>query len=197
MTEKIRRKPYSVVLFDEIEKAHPDVLNILLQILDDGRVTDASGRTVNFENTIIVMTSNAGSQKRDNIMGFSKTVADSNREKAIKALEEFLRPEFIARVDEIIAFSDLDEKSLEKIAALMLSDLSKVMEEKGIELKISSAVYKLLASMSVGAKSGARELRNNIRKLVEDAIVDRIIACGETKISKLSLTAKDGKIFIS
>ena len=130
-------------------------------------------------------------------MGFSKTVADSNREKAIKALEEFLRPEFIARVDEIIAFSDLDEKSLEKIAALMLSDLSKVMEEKGIELKISSAVYKLLASMSVGAKSGARELRNNIRKLVEDAIVDRIIACGETKISKLSLTAKDGKIFIS
>ena len=197
LTEKIRRKPYSVVLFDEIEKAHPDVLNILLQILDDGRVTDASGRTVNFENTIIVMTSNAGSQKRDNIMGFSKTVADSNREKAIKALEEFLRPEFIARVDEIIAFSDLDEKSLEKIAALMLSDLSKVMEEKGIELKISSAVYKLLASMSVGAKSGARELRNNIRKLVEDAIVDRIIACGETKISKLSLTAKDGKIFIS
>ena len=115
----------------------------------------------------------------------------------MNALKEFLRPEFIARVDEIIAFSDLDEKSLEKIAALMLSDLSKVMEEKGIELKISSAVYKLLASMSVGAKSGARELRNNIRKLVEDAIVDHIIACGETKISKLSVTAKDGKIFIS
>ena len=197
LTEKIRRKPYSVVLFDEIEKAHPDVLNILLQILDDGRVTDASGRTVNFENTIIVMTSNAGSQKRDNIMGFSKTVADSNREKAIKALEEFLRPEFISRVDEIIAFSDLDEKSLEKIAALMLSDLAKIMEEKGIELKISSAAYKHLASISVGAKSGARELRNNIRKLVEDPIVDRIISEGEAKISKLSVTAKDGKIFIS
>ena len=197
LTEKIRRKPYSVVLFDEIEKAHPDVLNILLQILDDGRVTDASGRTVNFENTIIVMTSNAGSQKRDNIMGFSKTVADSNREKAIKALEEFLRPEFISRVDEIIAFSDLDEKSLEKIAALMLSDLAKVMEEKGIELKISSSAYKHLASISVGAKSGARELRNNIRKLVEDPIVDRIISEGEAKISKLSVTAKDGKIFIS
>ncbi len=197
LTEKIRRKPYSVVLFDEIEKAHPDVLNILLQILDDGRVTDAGGRTVNFENTIIVMTSNAGSQKRDNIMGFSKTVADSNREKAIKALEEFLRPEFISRVDEIIAFSDLDEKSLEKIAALMLSDLAKIMEEKGIELKISSAAYKHLASISVGAKSGARELRNNIRKFVEDPIVDRIISEGEAKISKLSVTAKDGKIFIS
>ncbi len=197
LTEKIRRKPYSVVLFDEIEKAHPDVLNILLQILDDGRVTDAQGRTVNFENTIIVMTSNAGSNKRDNIMGFSKSVADSNREKAVKALEEFLRPEFIARVDEVIAFSDLDEKSLTKIAELMLSDLDEVMKEKGIALKISKDVYRHLASISVGAKAGARELRNNIRKLVEDPIVDRIIADGEAKTDKLSVGVKDGKIFIS
>ncbi len=197
LTEKIRRKPYSVVLFDEIEKAHPDVLNILLQILDDGRVTDAQGRTVNFENTIIVMTSNAGSNKRDNIMGFSKSVADSNKEKAIKALEEFLRPEFIARVDEVITFSDLDEKSLAKIAELMLSDLLKVMEEKGIALKISKDVYNYLAKISVGAKAGARELRNNIRKLIEDVIVDKIINNTGCELTKLSVGIKNEKIFLS
>ena len=170
---------------------------MMLQILDDGRVTDAQGRTVNFENTIIVMTSNAGSNKRDNIMGFSKSVSDSNKEKAVKALEEFLRPEFIARVDEVIAFSDLDESSLTRIAELMLSDLIKIMEEKGVALKISKEVYKYLARISVGAKAGARELRNNIRKLVEDPIVDRIISDSNSDLTKLSVGIKNDKIFLS
>ncbi|MBO7217577.1 MAG: ATP-dependent Clp protease ATP-binding subunit, partial [Clostridia bacterium] len=196
LTEKIRRKPYSVVLFDEIEKAHPDVLNILLQILDDGRITDSQGRTVNFENTIIVMTSNAGSNKKDNIMGFSKTVVDSNREKAISALEEFLRPEFIARVDEIIAFNSLGEESLVRIAELMLKDLKSVLFEKGIDIKIEPGVYKYLASISQGAKSGARKLRNNIRKLVEDPIVDRIIVDSNTFNSNITVSIKDNKIFL-
>ncbi len=197
LTEKIRRKPYSVVLFDEIEKAHPDVLNILLQILDDGRITDSQGRTVNFENTIIVMTSNAGSHKRENIMGFSKSVAESNRERAIAALEEFLRPEFIARVDEIIAFSALSEQDLVRIAELMLSDLAKIMLEKGIIVKFSKDVYKYLARLSNGAKSGARDLRNNIRRMIEDPIVDRIISDADVGISKLSVSVKEDKIFLS
>ncbi len=197
LTEKIRRKPYSVVLFDEIEKAHPDVLNILLQILDDGRVTDSQGRTVNFENTIIVMTSNAGSNKRDNIMGFSKSVADSNREKAITALEEFLRPEFIARVDEIIAFNSLDETTLTEIAKLMLYDLQKALEPKGITIKIQNDVYKYLSKISVGDKSGARKLRNNIRKFIEDPVVDRIIEGGGESGCLISLKVKDDKIFLS
>lgn len=197
LTEKIRRKPYSVILFDEIEKAHPDVLNILLQILDDGRITDSQGRTVNFENTILVMTSNAGSHKRDNIMGFSKTVLESSREKAVSALEEFLRPEFIARVDEIIAFSSLDEDSLAKIAELMLSDLAEIMNEKGITLSVSDSVYSYLAKLSAGAKSGARHLRNNIRRMIEDAVVDMIINKSDSKITEISVDVKDEKIFIS
>ncbi len=197
LTEKIRRKPYSVVLFDEIEKAHPDVLNILLQILDDGRITDSQGRTVNFENTIIVMTSNAGSNKRDSIMGFSKTVQDTNRERAVSALEEFLRPEFIARVDEIISFSSLDVESLVKISKLMLGDLSKVLSEKGITLEIKDEVYNYLARLSEGAKSGARDLRNNIRRLVEDPIVDRIVTSDVTPVCTLKVSLKNEKIFIS
>ncbi len=197
LTEKIRRKPYSVVLFDEIEKAHPDVLNILLQILDDGRITDSQGRTVNFENTLIVMTSNAGSHKRENIMGFSKTVAQSSRERAVAALEEFLRPEFIARVDEIIAFSALSEDDLVKIAELMLSDLSKIMLEKGITVTFSEDVYRILARLSSSAKSGARDLRNNIRRMIEDPIVDRIISSGDSGIDTLSVRVKEDKIFIS
>ena len=197
LTEKIRRKPYSVVLFDEIEKAHSDVLNILLQILDDGRITDSQGRTVNFENTLIVMTSNAGSHKRENIMGFSKTVAESSRERAVAALEEFLRPEFIARVDEIIAFSALSEDDLVKIAELMLSDLSKIMLEKGITVTFSEDVYRILARLSSSAKSGARDLRNNIRRMIEDPIVDRIISSGDSGIGTLSVSVKEDKIFIS
>ncbi len=175
LTEKVRRKPYSVILLDEIEKAHPDVLNILLQIFDDGRVTDAQGRVVNFENAIIVMTSNAGSEKQGSAVGFAKTHADASREKAMKALSEFLRPEFLARIDEIVVFSPLSRDSLEKIAALMLDELKGVMKDKNIEFNYEISVCTQLADAADGAKSGARELRGLIRKNIEDKIVDIII----------------------
>ncbi len=197
LTEKIRRKPYSVVLFDEIEKAHPDVMNILLQILDDGRITDSQGRTVNFENTIIVMTSNAGSHKRENIMGFNKSAGESNREKAIAALEEFLRPEFIARVDEIVSFSHLTKENLFDIARLMIADFAKVMAEKGITVTATDEVYELLASMSYGAKSGARDLRNSIRRRIEDPVVDKIVSEEGNKISEISVSVHNNEIFVS
>ena len=140
LTEKVRRKPYSVILFDEIEKAHPDVLNVLLQILDDGRVTDAQGRTVNFENTIIVMTSNAGSDRAGSLLGFGRTGEEVSAEKAMKALEEFLRPEFIGRVDEVISFKPLSEESMVRIAGLMLEELQGVMAEKGIRFTFTKPV---------------------------------------------------------
>ncbi len=197
LTEKIRRKPYSVVLFDEIEKAHPDVMNILLQILDDGVVTDAQGRKVNFENTIIIMTSNAGSNKRDNLMGFGKTEKETSREKSIAALEEFLRPEFIARIDEIVTFSPLRKDSLTKIAALMLSDLKKVMEEKGIQFNFDNKVCEVLAEDSDGAKSGARELRNQIRRRVEDKLVDMIIENADKQLTQITVTAENNEIKFS
>ena len=191
LTEKVRRKPYSVILLDEIEKAHPDVLNILLQIFDDGRITDSQGRTVNFENTIIVMTSNAGSDKKDMPVGFGKSVSDATKEKITKALSEFLRPEFLGRVDEIVVFSPLDINSLEKISELMLNDLKAVLEEKGISFSYTSAVCKRLAVEAEGAKSGARELRNKIRKNIEDVIVDAIISNGEKGISSISVDYKN------
>ena len=196
LTEKVRRKPYSVVLFDEIEKAHPDVLNILLQILDDGRITDAQGRTVNFENTVIVMTSNAGSDKSDNLLGFGKTVADASREKAIKALEGFLRPEFIGRVDEIVVFSPLSLETLAKIAALMLDELKVGLKEKLIDLVYDEKICKYLAEKCQGGKRGARELRNAIRREIESKIVDLLIENNEGNISEISLTANE-KIEIS
>ena len=189
LTEKVRRKPYSVVLFDEIEKAHPDVLNVLLQILDDGRITDAQGRTVNFENTIIVMTSNAGSDRNDNLMGFGRTVADASREKAMKALESFLRPEFIARVDEIVVFSPLSHESLCKIAALMLDELKDSLSERLIEFSYDDSVCRYLADKCGGGKRGARELRNIIRRDIENKLVDIIVDSGEGSIKKLSVTA--------
>ena len=189
LTEKVRRKPYSVVLFDEIEKAHPDVLNVLLQILDDGRITDAQGRTVNFENTIIVMTSNAGSDRNDNLMGFGRTVADASREKAMKALEGFLRPEFIARVDEIVVFSPLSEESLCKIAALMLDELKESLTERLIEFSYDESVCGYLADKCGGGKRGARELRNIIRREIENRLVDIIVDSGEGSIKELSVTA--------
>ena len=197
LTEKIRRRPYSVVLFDEIEKAHPDVLNILLQILDDGRITDAQGRTVNFENTIIVMTSNAGSHNKENLMGFGKTESDSAREKAVSALEEFLRPEFVARVDEIVAFSKLSLSDYEKIAKLMLNDLKKVIDEKGIEFSFDDSVCKYIAEISTQGKSGARDIRNNIRKRIEDRVVDIIIESGETTPDKITVTVKKQQLIFS
>ena len=189
LTEKVRRKPYSVVLFDEIEKAHPDVLNVLLQILDDGRITDAQGRTVNFENTIIVMTSNAGSDRNDNLMGFGRTVADASREKAMKALESFLRPEFIARVDEIVVFSPLSRESLCKIAALMLDELKESLTERLIEFSYDESVCGYLADKCGGGKRGARELRNIIRREIENRLVDIIVDSGEGSIKELSVTA--------
>ena len=196
LTEKVRRKPYSVVLFDEIEKAHPDVLNILLQILDDGRITDAGGRTVNFENTIVVMTSNAGSDRNENLLGFGRTVADASKEKALKALEGFLRPEFIARVDEIVVFSPLSEKSLSEIAALMLDELKEAMKEKLINLSFDEKTCLYLAKKCDGSKRGARELRNIIRREIENKIVDLVISLGEGTISNISITA-DNEIVIT
>ncbi len=191
LTEKVRRKPYSVVLFDEIEKAHPDVLNILLQILDDGRITDASGRTVNFENTIVVMTSNAGSDRNENLLGFGKTVSDASKEKALKALEGFLRPEFIARVDEIVVFSPLSKESLSSIAALMLDELKEALSEKLIELQYDKKICDYLAEKCDGSKRGARELRNTIRREIENRIVDIIIENKEGDISSVTLSAED------
>lgn len=194
LTEKVRRKPYSVVLFDEIEKAHLDVLNVLLQILDDGRITDAQGRTVNFENTIIVMTSNAGSERTENLLGFGKTQADASKEKALKALEGFLRPEFIARVDEIVVFSPLSPESLCKIAALMLDELKASLAEKLIDFSYDEAVCRFLAEKCGNGKKGARELRNVIRKNLENRIVDIIVDSGEGGISLIAATASNGEI---
>ena len=189
LTEKVRRKPYSVVLFDEIEKAHPDVLNVLLQILDDGRITDAQGRTVNFENTIIVMTSNAGSDRSENLLGFGKTQADASKEKALKALESFLRPEFIARVDEIVVFSPLTPESLAKIAELMLTELKASLSERLIDFKFDNSVCTYLAEKCGNGKRGARELRNTIRREIENKLVDIIVDNGEGSIKALNCTA--------
>ena len=189
LTEKVRRKPYSVVLFDEIEKAHPDVLNVLLQILDDGRITDAQGRTVNFENTIIVMTSNAGSDRSENLLGFGKTQADASKEKALKALEGFLRPEFIARVDEIVVFSPLTPESLAKIAELMLTELKDSLSERLIDFKFDNSVCTYLAEKCGNGKRGARELRNTIRREIENKLVDIIVDNGEGSIKAINCTA--------
>ena len=194
LTEKVRRKPYSVILFDEIEKAHPDVLNILLQILDDGRITDAQGRVVNFQNTVIVMTSNAGSSRTENLLGFGKTVADASKEKAIKALKEFLRPEFIARIDEIIVFNPLDENSLEKIAEIALEELKSTLTEKHIEFMYDAAVCKLISDKADGKMSGAREIRNVIRREIEGKIVDILIDNSSCKNIKLTVSNNDFKL---
>ena len=175
LTEKVRRKPYSVILFDEIEKAHPDVLNILLQILDEGRVTDAHGRVVNFENTVIVMTSNAGSQLKENLMGFGKTESDAAKDRAIKALGDFLRPEFIGRVDEIVFFRPLSKENFVDIARLMLSELVEPLAERGIKLTWTDAALFALAEKSHGGKRGARDLRNLIRREVENKIAETIV----------------------
>ena len=191
LTEKVRRKPYSVVLFDEIEKAHPDVLNILLQILDDGRVTDAQGRTVNFENTVIVMTSNAGSDNKENLLGFGKTQAEASKDKALKALEGFLRPEFIARVDEIVVFSPLSKESLSQIADLMLKELKEALKEKLIDFNYKTDLCDYLAEKCDGGKRGARELRNLIRREIENKIVDIIVDNAEGSISAITASAKD------
>ena len=178
LTEKIRRKPYSVVLFDEIEKAHPDVMNILLQILDDGRITDAQGRTVNFENTIIIMTTNAGSGSRSGSVGFGGTLSDMSREKAMKALGEFLRPEFMNRVDEIICFNQLSEENFAAIAKLMLAETADVLQARGIELSWSDDVIAALVEKGYNVTYGARNLRRLIQKEIEDPAAEQMIAFG-------------------
>ena len=175
LTEKVRRKPYSVLLFDEIEKAHPDVLNILLQILDEGRVTDAHGRVVSFANTVIVMTSNAGSRFAENLLGFGKNESEGSRDRAMKALREFLRPEFIGRVDEVVYFAPLTEESFVKIAALMLNGLKAPLAEKGIAFSFTTAAAEKLAHMAFGGKRGARDLRNAVRREAEDRIASLLV----------------------
>ncbi|MDD5796578.1 MAG: ATP-dependent Clp protease ATP-binding subunit [Oscillospiraceae bacterium] len=191
VTEKVRRRPYSVLLFDEIEKAHPDVLNILLQILDEGKLTDAHGRLVNFENTVIVMTSNAGSNKRESALGFGKTQDDANKEKVMKALSEFLRPEFIARVDEIIVFHELTIDNFKDIARLMLNEYVPVLKEKQIDFTFDKSACELLAEKAYGGNSGARDLRNLIRREVEDKIAQAMIDANDVSLSGIHLTVEN------
>ena len=196
LTEKVRRKPYSVLLFDEIEKAHPDVMNILLQILDEGKITDAQGRTVSFENTVIVMTSNAGSSRSEGALGFGKTQGDVNKEKALKALREFLRPEFLGRVDEIVVFNDLDEDAFKKIAVLMLDEFKEPLRDKGITFTYTEEAVAELAKESVGGTRGARDLRNNIRRKVEDKIAEKIIDNIDTPVTSITVDVENGDIVL-
>jgi len=196
LTEKVRRKPYSVLLFDEIEKAHPDVMNILLQILDEGKITDAQGRTVSFENTVIVMTSNAGSSRSEGALGFGKTQGDVNKEKALKALREFLRPEFLGRVDEIVVFNDLDEDAFKKIAVLMLDEFREPLRDKGITFTYTDEAVAELAKESVGGTRGARDLRNTIRRKVEDKIAEKIIDNIDTPVTSITVDVENGDIVL-
>ena len=197
LTEKVRRKPYSVILFDEIEKAHPDVMNILLQILDEGRITDAQGRTVNFENTVIVMTSNAGSERKGGSIGFGKEKGDMTREKVMKALSEFLRPEFIGRVDEVAVFNSLTNEDYVKIADLLLTELKESLEEKLIDFKWTDEVKKYLADKAEGGSRGARDLRNLIRKEIEDEIANIIIDNADSIVTAIAAEIKEGKLTLS
>ena len=196
LTEKIRRKPYSVILFDEIEKAHPDVLNVLLQILDDGQITDAHGRKVNFENTIIVMTSNAGSDRKEGTVGFNKTVNEQGKDRAMKALQQFLRPEFINRVDEIVYFIKLTEENFKPIARLMLDELTASLKEKGLQFAYDDALVDYLVGKSYSATYGARNLRRTIQKEVEDSLASAIIDSYDHPITQIAATAEDGKVVL-
>lgn len=197
LTEKVRRKPYSVVLFDEIEKAHPDVMNILLQILDEGRITDAQGRIVNFENTVIVMTSNAGSEQKGNAIGFGKDKSSATKEKTMKALSEFLRPEFIGRVDEVAVFNSLTIENYSKIAVLMLDELTQSLKEKSIDLTYCQSVPSYLAKKAENGTSGARDLRNIIRKEIEDKIANLIIDSVEDPIRAIYIDMDNDNLKLS
>lgn len=194
VTEKVRRRPYSVLLFDEIEKAHPDVMNILLQILDEGRITDAHGRTVNFENTVIVMTSNAGSEKKEGALGFARNETDVTKEKAMKALSDFLRPEFLSRVDEVIVFRPLNVDDFEAISHLMLDEYVGSLKERGISLVYDAKATRWLAEHAIGGKSGARDLRNLIRRQVEDKIASLIVESYGEAITGISVTTDENGI---
>ena len=197
LTEKIRRRPYSVVLFDEIEKAHPDVLNVLLQILDDGRVTDATGRTVNFENTVIIMTTNAGSDKSSSVVGFSETAEQQGKIKTENALSTFLRPEFLNRVDAIVTFRSLDQNDFVRIASIMLNDLKEVLDKKGIRLTWDDSIPAVIAERSFSLKFGARNMRRFIETDVEDPIANAVIANYASGVAGVHLSDKDGKIEVS
>jgi ATP-dependent Clp protease ATP-binding subunit ClpC len=194
LTEKVRRKPYSVILFDEIEKAHPDVMNILLQILDDGHITDAHGRNVSFENTVIIMTTNAGSQTGGSSLGFGQSVSQMSADKTMKALKSFLRPEFIGRVDEVVCFNPLALEDFEKIAGLMLSELKEPLAEKGYSFEWDDEVQKSLAKEAFGGTRGARDLRNAVRRKVEDKIASAIIDNCDEKISGFKLDTDGIKV---
>jgi ATP-dependent Clp protease ATP-binding subunit ClpA len=196
LTEKIRRRPYSVVLFDEIEKAHPDVLNILLQILDDGRITDAQGRTVNFENTVIVMTTNAGSDKRTGSVGFNQSADEQGKAKAVKALNDFLRPEFINRVDEIVALNKLTEENFRGIAGIMLGELRDALADRGLKFTWDESVVDYLVKKSFSEVYGARNLRRTIQKDLEDVIAEKIIDSFESPITEIRVSCRDDQVEI-
>ena len=196
LTEKVRRKPYSVVLFDEIEKAHPDVLNILLQILDEGKTNEAQGRTVSFENTVIIMTSNAGSHVAENAVGFNRDKNQASKDKALKALNEFLRPEFLGRVDEIVVFNTLTKENLIKIAEILVNEFRGPLKDKGIELTVGDGVYEIIAELSEDGGRGARDIRRTIRKHVEDKVANILIDNADSLINEIIVSAVDGEITV-
>ena len=196
LTEKVRRKPYSVILFDEIEKAHPDVMNILLQILDEGKIADSHGRVVSFANTVIIMTSNAGSENREKTLGFGKDSYTLESEKVYKALSQFLRPEFLGRVDEIVVFHDLTKPDFEKIAALRINELREPLSEKGISLSYDSAALGAIAEKSFGKKGGARDLVRVIRKDIEDRVCELMVENADKKLEAVTVTAENGEIVV-
>lgn len=196
LTEKVRRKPYSVILFDEIEKAHPDVMNILLQILDEGKIADSHGRVVSFANTVIIMTSNAGSESREKALGFGKDSYTLESEKVYKALSQFLRPEFLGRVDEIVVFHDLTKPDFEKIAALRINELREPLSEKGISLSYDSAALGAIAEKSFGKKGGARDLVRVIRKDIEDRVCELMVENADKKLEAVTVTAENGEIIV-
>lgn len=196
LTEKIRRKPYSIILFDEIEKAHPDVMNILLQILDDGHITDSHGRLVNFENTVIIMTTNAGSNTKDGFVGFNRSVNEQSKEKAMKALNNFLRPEFINRVDAVVTFNHLTEEDFRKIAAIMIAELHDAMQDKGYNLVCDESVYDYLVKKAYSVAYGARNLRRTIESDIEDAIAAEIINNYQIKITEICVSSADDNLTI-
>jgi ATP-dependent Clp protease ATP-binding subunit ClpA len=197
LTEKVRRKPYSVVLFDEIEKAHPDVMNLLLQILDEGRLNDSQGRSVSFENTVIVMTSNAGAADKDSGVGFNKTATEIAENKAMKALREFLKPEFLGRVDEIVMFNQLTKEDYAKIAALMLDEMKAPLSEKAVKLEYTDDALKLIAEKSHGNRLGARDIRRVIRTEIEDKIAEVIVEKGEGSITLVKIAADGDKLTVT
>ena len=194
LTEKIRRKPYSVVLFDEIEKAHPDVMNILLQILDDGRITDAQGRTVNFENTVIIMTTNAGSNSKTGSVGFGGSLSDMSRERTMKALNDFLRPEFLNRVDEIVCFNQLTEENFRGIAALMLGEVRELLAERDMTLVWDESLVDYLVKKAYSVTYGARNLRRLIQKEIEDVVAAKLVDRRGETVSEIRLSSDGEKI---